>query len=189
MLINENLITNRLELRILTQENASDSYLAWMRDDEVIKYLESRFSIPKDKEDLKSFIESANNSHNYLLLGIFIRGTNAHIGNVKLGPIIYSHARSEIGYLIGQKNFWGKGYASEAIIEVCRFGFENLGLQKITAGVYDKNIASARMLIKSGFVHEATIPSHVIFEGARISSYLFGIEAPDKIKKFYKDKF
>jgi len=173
--------TSRLVLRTLDKEDVSDSYLGWMRDYEVIRYLESRFSIPTGKVDLESFIKSANDSPNYLMLGIFLADNDEHIGNIKLGPVISAHARSEIGYLIGDRRYWGRGYASEAIIEVCRFGFIELGLRKITAGVYENNLASERTLIKSGFSHEATITSHVIFEGQRIGSKLFGINVPDNL--------
>jgi RimJ/RimL family protein N-acetyltransferase len=179
MRVDISLKTPRLILRLLSLEDATDSYLAWMRNCEVIRYLESRFSAPTSKKDLKKFIQSTNESPNYLLFGIFLQENEKHIGNIKLGPIVTEHARAEIGYLIGERKYWGKGYASEAIIEICRFGFIELGLHKITAGVYENNVASEKTLIKSGFLHEATISSHVIFEGQRIGSKLFGIKAPD----------
>jgi RimJ/RimL family protein N-acetyltransferase len=85
------------------------------------------------------------------------------------------HARSEIGYLIGDRSAWGKGYATEAILEICKYGFEELGLAKISAGVYECNIGSSNALLKAGFIHEATITSDVIFEGQRINSKLYSL--------------
>jgi ribosomal-protein-alanine N-acetyltransferase len=181
MKLDKPLTTNRLLLRTLSSADASDAYLAWMQDVEINRFLESRFSVPACAQDLVNFIELVNVSADSLLLGIFLREDGCHIGNIKIGPIVTRHARSEIGYLIGDRASWGKGYATEAIREVCRYGFEDLGLAKITAGVYDTNKGSAKALLKAGFMHEATIPSYVILEGRRIDSSLFGLGRPDRV--------
>jgi len=169
------LITERLFLRVMHAEDATDTYLAWMQDVEVNKFLESRFFVPKKHQDLLQFIESNNSSVDSLLLGIFLRKNSQHIGNIKIGPIVARHSRAENGYLIGDRSAWGKGYATEAIVRTCKYCFEDLGLAKISAGVYETNVRSSTALLKAGFVHEATITSHVIFEGRRINSKLYGL--------------
>lgn len=179
MIISKPLETQRLILRTMTAADATDAYLSWMRDPVVNQYLESRFSVPEGAQDLIAFIEYINATPDSLLLGIFLREDGRHIGNIKIGPVVTRHARSEIGYLIGDREAWGKGYASEAIREICRYGFEELGLAKITAGVYETNTGSAKALLKAGFVHEATISSHVICDGQRIASVMYGLDRPD----------
>lgn len=176
MILFEPLKTCRLLLRTMSDIDASDVYLSWMRDPAVNQYLESRFAVPTCVEDLISFIESVNSSPDSLLLGIFLREDCRHIGNIKIGPVVRRHQRSEIGYVIGDRDAWGKGYATEAIREICRYGFEELGLDKITAGVYETNRGSAKALLNAGFVHEATISSHVVCEGRRIASLMYGLD-------------
>jgi RimJ/RimL family protein N-acetyltransferase len=176
MNLDKPLITDRLLLRTMSASDASNTYLAWMRDPEVIRFLESRFSVPERTQDLVDFILSINSSLDSLLLGIFLREDDRHIGNIKIGPIVKRHARAEIGYIIGERSAWGKGYATEAILEVCRYGFKDLGLAKISAGVYESNIGSTKALLKAGFVHEATITSHIVFQGKRINSNLYGMD-------------
>ena len=163
MIISKHLETPRLILRTMNAADASDRYLSWMRDPIINQYLESRFSLPECTQDLIAFIEYMNAAPDSLLCGIFLREDVRHIGNIKIGPVVTRHARSEIGYLIGDREAWDNGYASEAIREICRYGFEELELEKITAGVYENNTSSAKALLKAGFVHEATIPSHVMF--------------------------
>jgi RimJ/RimL family protein N-acetyltransferase len=179
MTLDKPLTTDRLCLRTISRADASEAYLAWMRDTVVNRFLESRFSVPQCTQDLVEFIESVNVSADRLLLGIFLRGNGRHIGNIKIGPLVTRHARAEIGYLIGDRAAWGKGYAAEAIREICRYGFEELGLAKITAGLYETNIGSAKALLNAGFVHEATIPSHVVCEGRRIASVMYGLVRRD----------
>lgn len=178
MNLDKPLSTNRLLLRTLSAADANAAYLVWMRDSEVNRFLESRFSVPEHAEDLVEFIESVNASPDSLLLGIFLREDGRHIGNIKIGPIMARHARSDIGYLIGDRAAWGKGYATEAIREICRYGFEDLGLAKITAGVYETNEGSSKALLNAGFVREAMIPSHVVCEGRRIALLMYGRHNP-----------
>src|SRR5690606_28660374 len=56
----------------------------------------------------------------------------------------------EIGYWIGQP-WWGRGLATEAVGRLCRFGFDDLGLERLVAGHFDDNPASGRVLAKCGF--------------------------------------
>ena len=64
--------------------------------------------------------------------------------------------RAELGYWIGVP-FWGRGYATEAATEVVRYGFEELGLNKIYAGYFSRNPASGNVLRKIGMRHEGTL--------------------------------
>lgn len=181
MILSRALETPRLQLRTMSAADASDAYFSWMCDPEVCRYLEVRFTGVKDKRELADFIESTNASQDSLLLGIFLRENGRHIGNIKLGPIVARHARSEIGYLIGDRTAWGKGYATEAIREISRYGMEKLKLAKITAGIYETNCGSAKALLKAGFVLEARIPAHVVCEGKRIASEIYGLDRQDPI--------
>jgi len=68
--------------------------------------------------------------------------------------------RAEIGYWIG-KPYWGRGYATEAAAAIIRYGFEELNLQRIYAGYFSRNAASARVMIKNGMKYEGTLRQHV----------------------------
>jgi RimJ/RimL family protein N-acetyltransferase len=67
--------------------------------------------------------------------------------------------RAEIGYWIGVP-YWGRGYASEAAAAVVRYGFEELGLNKIYAGYFSRNPASGAVLRKIGMRYEGTLRQH-----------------------------
>ena len=62
----------------------------------------------------------------------------------------------EIGYWIGRE-FWGRGLMPEAVAEILRRGFEDLGCAVIWCGHYDFNGQSRRVIEKSGFVHQRTV--------------------------------
>jgi RimJ/RimL family protein N-acetyltransferase len=175
MILPEPIETSRLRLRSLRQSDIGDTYLSWMNDAEIVRFLEVRFNGTQSLTGLQAFVDTMNASSNNYMFGIFRKYDDLHIGNIKLGPIIREHARAEIGYLIGDRRCWGKGYASEAIHRVARFGLDELGLKKIKAGCYETNIGSAKALRKAGFDHEATVPLDSICDGQRVASLLFSM--------------
>lgn len=163
--------SHRISLRNLTVQDATPAYLNWLSNPEINRFLEVRFNPPKTLADLGSGIMETNKSDHTLMLGIFLNTGGSHIGNIKLGPIDFRHSVGDIGFLIGDSNQWGKGYASEAIALFSDYAFTKLGLAKLTAGSYAENEGSRRALIKAGF-HE---------EGRRKSQWLVGDVRQDGI--------
>ena len=149
-------------MRTLQSVDATLDYLGWLSDPAINAHLEVRFSPPKLVGDLADYIAEVNTSTDTLMLGIFLQNVNRHIGNIKLGPIDWNHLVGDIGFLIGDKEHWGKGYVSEAISTLSEYAFAHLGLAKLTAGCYAENEGSRRALIKAGFMEE----------GRRISQWL-----------------
>ena len=82
--------------------------------------------------------------------------------------------RAEIGYWIGVP-YWGRGYASEAGRAVVRYGFEELGLNRIYAEVFSRNPASARVLQKIGMRHEGTHRAHIVKWGEAVDVEMYGV--------------
>ena len=115
-------------------------------------------------------------------LAITLRLTKTLAGAVGL-TISREHDRAELGYWVG-KEFWGKGFATEAAKALLTFGFQSLGLNRINARHLTRNPASGRVLVKIGMRHEGTLRQHVkkwgVFEDAKIYGILsseFKIEA------------
>jgi ribosomal-protein-alanine N-acetyltransferase len=88
------------------------------------------------------------------------------------------HARAELGYWIGVP-FWNHGYASEAAVEILRFGFEELELNKIYAVHLVRNPASGPVMQKAGMRYEGTLRQHVRKWGAFEDLALYGLLATD----------
>lgn len=151
--------TERLTLETLTPENMSDDYIDWLQDPQVLKYLEVRHT-PQTRENITEFVNNMHNASNNLMLGIFLKDYNKHIGNIKLGPIDWRYKRADIGIIIGDKNQWGKGYAPEAIEAVCSLAFNELGLSRVQAGAYASNVGSQKAFEKVGFHIEGSFKNY-----------------------------
>lgn len=163
--------TERLILRTLTADDATETYARWMNDPEVVRYTESRFAthtIP----GIRSFIESTNDAGDSIFLAITTRAGQRHIGNIKLGPIQARHRCADIGIIIGEKDCWGRGYATEAIERLARHAFDELGLHKLTAGCYACNEGSRRAFEKAGFQLDGHRRADYLCEGAWVDTLL-----------------
>lgn len=77
------------------------------------------------------------------------------LGNIFLKPV-RDLPEIEVGYTLGRQ-FWGQGYAHEALTEVVRHG-RGRGIDRIIALVRPANIRSIRLLLRCGFAFEATVP-------------------------------
>jgi [ribosomal protein S5]-alanine N-acetyltransferase len=142
-----------VELRPLAPEDVTEDYLAWLRDRDVTRQLEVRFE-RHTLESLRAWVEETGARDDTLLLAIVERASGRHVGNIKVGPLDRRHGTADVGLLIGAKDCWGRGYATEAISLATQLGFEQLGARKLTAGCYASNAASAAAFRRAGWRDE-----------------------------------
>lgn len=86
-------------------------------------------------------------------LGIVLKETNKVIGIVSLTKELPDDDFADIGFWIGRR-YWGRGLMSEVLPLAVRYGFEELGLDKIKAWTFEENVASKKVMEKCGFKKE-----------------------------------
>jgi RimJ/RimL family protein N-acetyltransferase len=174
MLLERPLETSDLILRSLDPMLAQGAYAAWMRDPEVTRYLEVRFD-PPDARRLEAFIATMNASEDNLLLGLFPRAElGRHIGNIKLGPIDRRHRVAALGIAIGERGYWGRGLATQAIAAVSEHALSALELERIEAGFYADNLASQQAFLRAGFTVEGRLRASRAWGHERMDEVLMG---------------
>lgn len=147
-------------LQSIDINDVSNTYVDWLNDPQVNQYLETRFT-HQNIESVTSFIRATLSKTDEYLFTIRTKDKH-HIGNIKIGAINAHHGTGEISLFIGDKDSWGKGYATLAISLITYFAFSNLNLRKISAGAYKSNIASTRAFIKSGYEMDGVKKAHYI---------------------------
>lgn len=166
--------TKRLLLRPITESDVTQMYADWLNDPEVNRYLETRHAI-QTVETCKDFVQKCNQDSSSHLFGIFQKEDNIHIGNAKLGFINNFHGTGQLSLFIGEKSCWGKGLAGEIVHGLTEYGFNQLGLERIEAGVYEENLASLRVFLHVGYNIDGFLRSHVISNNRRTGSFWLGI--------------
>lgn len=139
---------DRTYLKILLENGATEEYCQWINDPEVTKYLKIKQTTVSD---LIKYIQDALKSPHCLFFGIFWKENNKHIGNIKIELIDFKKSSAWVGLLIGDKKYWGRGIATEAISIAAKYVFEFLKLKEINLGVASGNKAAMRAYEKCGF--------------------------------------
>ena len=170
--------TERLYLRPLTERDCTAEYLSWLLDPEVNRYLEVRH-VAQTMDTLRDFVRTVNNRDNEHLFGIFNKTNHRHIGNIKVGPIGRYQSVADVGLLIGARDCWGHGYATEAILAASRHAFENLGVHKLSAGMYAPNQSSFRTFLKAGYKQEGLRRRHYLLDGKHCDVIELGLIPAD----------
>lgn len=139
----------KIYLKKLTLKDISKKYLYWVNNPEITKYLElgnKRLVY----SDLEKYIKDSpkQGRHNF---AVITDKTKKHIGNCSIYSIKPRIKEFEIGWFIGEKNFWGGHYSSMIIFQLHKKGFVEMNLQKCI-GYIDVNHIKARMTnIFSGY--------------------------------------
>jgi RimJ/RimL family protein N-acetyltransferase len=96
------------------------------------------------------------------------------IGDVAIRPN-WAHADGMIGIAIGERDYWGKGYGTDATRLIVQYGFIELNLQRVTLGVHAYNSRAVRAYEKAGFQIEGVIRGETLREGRRTDGLYMGI--------------
>lgn len=152
--------TNRLFLRPLSLIDA-DQVEELAGDYEIAK---STLSIPHPYPkgsaiDWINFVKESEQAKRQITFAIINKESNSLIGVIGFN-LQMAFERGEINYWIG-KPYWGKGYATEAAREMFRYGFNELGLNRIYAASFTSNPGSWKVMEKLGMKHEGTFKQHV----------------------------
>lgn len=98
------------------------------------------------------------------------------IGRINLGGYHARDRRADLGHAYN-RNYWGKGYATEAARSVLAFAFDTLNLNRVGASVLPDNVGSIRVLEKLGFQHEGVRRQYTTLRGQPEDLYSYSILA------------
>lgn len=125
--------------------------------------LRDGFPNPYTIADAENFLEKYAGQETSLVLAIEYNGE--YVGNIGLHKASDVYRKSaEIGYFLGEP-YWNLGIMTKAINLICDYGFKNLDIVRIHAGIFEFNPASMRVLEKCGFMQEAVCKKAIIKQG------------------------
>jgi RimJ/RimL family protein N-acetyltransferase len=75
-----------------------------------------------------------------------------HIGNCSCYNIDYARAEAELGILIGDRDYWDKGYGGDAVTALVSFVFRRNNLNRIYLHTLEENARAQKCFEKCGFV-------------------------------------
>jgi RimJ/RimL family protein N-acetyltransferase len=164
-----------VNLRPLALENVRQNHI-WLNDHEIRKYLENNEPIIVKRKIKLPTYENEDNFAIYLKNGIYI-------GTISLVNIDTKNSSATVGLFIW-KDYWGKGYGTDAIKTLLKYTFCEMNLNRVSASTLDYNERALAIIKKSGFKIEGRQREFIFRNGRYVDIILFGL-----LKKDYEGKF
>ena len=143
-------------MRFAPHHKRDAAYLGWLRDHEVLRTLNLPHYMerPVSRAEIDSYCDRLMVSSDDMFLAIHLTADNSFAGTLKAAKIDRYAGHADIGIMIGRKELWGQGLATDAIGLLCRYLFENVGMRRLTAGCMATNPGMIRVFEKLGFQRE-----------------------------------
>ncbi|WP_404286014.1 GNAT family N-acetyltransferase [Glutamicibacter arilaitensis] len=166
--------TERLRLRPFADADAEDLF-ALQSNAEVLCYWDSppwtdRSSIKRFMEECRKMAEEGSGAR----VAIERAADQAFIGWCTLNSWNPDFRSASLGYCLNEAA-WGNGYATEAADVLLRWAFGALDLNRVQSEADTRNVASARVLEKLGFILEGTLREDCIVNGVVSDSWVYGL--------------
>jgi RimJ/RimL family protein N-acetyltransferase len=154
-----------------------EAFARWNQNSEYFRLLDSDpahlWSVKKLKEWLEKELDSDFPEDQ--LFGIWTLAEDKLIGFIAFDGINWTDRDSYVAIGIGEPDFWSKGYGSEAMRLMLRYGFNELNLHRISLTVFAQNPRGIRSYEKCGFKHEGRIRDFLLRDGRRSDMLHMGI--------------
>ena len=169
------IIGENVYFRCIDESDVESPYLDWLNDEEVTRFLTTVGHFPVTKEYLLHYIQSMAQSDQDILFAIHDVKTNEFIGTSHFGPVNWLHRTGTFGIMIGNKEFWGKGYGTEVFFHMTDYGFRRLNLHKISVGAVSEQVTAIKYMNELGYTQEGTLREEFFYNGKYIDGLKFGL--------------
>lgn len=145
----------RVDLRALDPSEA-EAVWRWNHDPDVVRWMNGSYPEPLASVQ-RRITERAPNSYGDVRYAIEVLGERRLIGLIRLRDAEPETGCAELDLYLGEKDYWGQGYATDALRTMCRHGFDAMRLHKISLTVVTENQAAYHLYRKVGFVEEGRL--------------------------------
>lgn len=167
--------TERLELCAITRDHV-EWYLEHFSLPEIV--LGEGFPPPKDldaaRKEVEEYITGLYEKGLGYRWGLRLKGTSDMIGTIGFHAWDKEHDKAKMGYDL-KPGHWGKGLMREALERTVRFGFEEMGLNRIEISVLATNPRSIALATRLGFVREGIMREFSKIDGVYVDEHVFSL--------------
>ena len=156
--------TERFFLRKLSLDDTSDMY-EYSKSEEITKHL--TWSPHHNKAytfDYLNYLQNRYKTGDFYDWAIECKDSGKMIGTCGFTRFLFRHNAAEIGYVLN-KEYHGKGIATEVVGRIIQYGFENLALERIEGKFMIENEASRRVMEKNGMIFEGINRKSMLIKG------------------------
>ena len=164
-----------VRLRAIDMEDV-DRYTEWFNDPEVTRHLSMRYQFAREAEEV--WVRGQTSSmvtYGPLHFAVESKEDGVQIGNVGFGQVLAENRKARLGITIGDKRYWSRGYGTDTMITMCRFGFDEMNLHRIDLTVNVENERAVRCYEKAGFTNEGRLRQAIFARGSYHDQFIMGV--------------
>ena len=141
----------------------------------ILDNLRDGLPYPYTEQDARDYITAMLSADANDTFAFAITVDGKAIGSVGVFRQGNIHRRTaEMGYYIAEE-YWGRGIATDAIKQACKFVFEKSDIIRIFAEPFSHNVASCRALEKAGFQFEGTLRNNAVKNGRIVDKKMYSL--------------
>jgi RimJ/RimL family protein N-acetyltransferase len=158
-----------VHLAAMDPEDVSKHFSAWDRDSEYKRLLDLDAPRLHSAKAVKEWLEKELGKMGDSMYWFSIRSAadNQLLGDINLDVVNWNMRDSFVGLGIGPRDFWGKGYGTEAMNLILQYAFTEINLHRVTLTVFEYNPRAIRSYEKAGFRYEGRQREAILREGKR----------------------
>jgi|SRR3989304_7595665 len=174
IMFSQTLTGKKIILRPYQREDVS-SWQKWDTDSDVQRYMPETENTPLNNEEQLAYFEECKNEQSAVYWSIVWKENQKLIGTISLTEMNQHHGVAELGIVIGEKEYWGRGIAKEAMKLALVFTRTHLKLRRITAEYEEENAAVGKALEQAGFEQECVSKASRVKNGKPINTIRYYI--------------
>lgn len=156
--------SSRVTLRKMTIDDVS-IYHKWRNDLEVMRTTSPSmdlYTLDSTEQFVNLVILGSDTSKSYIIVD---KASDKPIGITSLIQIDYKNQNAECIIDIGEKNYWGQGYGTEALKLLLDYAFLEMNLHRVSLRAFSFNDKAVKMYEKIGFKHEGVSRQCIFRDG------------------------
>jgi RimJ/RimL family protein N-acetyltransferase len=146
---------DRVKLRAMEPSDA-EALWRWNHDPEVMRWMDAGYAQPLVRVT-KWLEDRPRNDYGDALFGVEVLSDAKLIGLIRLRDAEPETGCAELDIYLGERDYWGKGYGTDAVRTICRYGFDRMRLHKISLTVVAENHAAHHVYRSVGFSDEGRL--------------------------------
>ncbi len=162
-----------VRLAAIDTEKAGPVFSRWLQDSEISRLEDTGpamvFSPKQIQTSFEKFIQDG------YVFGIHSLVEDKWIGEIGLDGFDWAARNAWVGIGLGEREYWGKGYGTDAMNVLLRFAFHELNLHRINLNVFEYNPRAIHCYEKVGFKHEGRLRGCLNREGHHWDLVYMGI--------------
>jgi RimJ/RimL family protein N-acetyltransferase len=180
------LVGAKVRLSAETPDILAKAFTRWGRDSEYFRLLDSDpprlWSEKKWKEWEEKDLE--RESPDSIFFGIRTLEGDQLVGFIALFDLYWNQGDTLVAIAIGEREYWGQGYGTDAMRLLLRYAFLELNLHRVGLIVFEYNPRAIASYEKAGFILEGRVRGMIQREGRRWDWLMMGI-----LRKEWEQKY